>query len=184
MPHFWASVRIGSLLAVGLLCVMTSSAPASCETFAAAEGVCANPKRFSSSSTPAVYEGRCASGAPLLLSGDSCQQKCPDGLARKYGQAEILTCASGKSSALPLECRPSECKGLELSRSRAVRPCIEALCGIVGGLCASRHAAMACQACGFLAWPACSAVNLAVAGFSRQSSSSVRRARPRGILSL
>lgn len=108
MPCLFGRIPSGGLLAVGLLAVIASPAPNSCETCTAFENVCANPKRFSSSSVPAVYGGACASGAPLLVSGDTCQQRCPDGLARKFGQAEILTCASGKSSALPLECSPSK----------------------------------------------------------------------------
>lgn len=94
-----------ALVGLGILAIIARSASENCQ-LASSEGMCANPKRLTSSSVPAVYGGSCASGAAFLASGESCQQVCPDGMSRGFGQAATLTCHSGISSALPLECSP------------------------------------------------------------------------------
>lgn len=103
----------------GILCAVAVAAGTGCVVFGT-EGNCVNPKRFTSSSVPAVYGGSCVAGAALLVSGDSCTQTCPEGLTRQFGQAEALTCSSGETSALPLQCN----QGTLLSRGdpAGVRP--------------------------------------------------------------
>ncbi len=92
-----------ALFALVLVVIATGSATESSQCLPSGD-TCANPLQFIDSNVPAVYGGKCASGAARLASGESCPQSCPDGMSRMFGQAETLTCHLGRPSALPLEC--------------------------------------------------------------------------------